>query len=1180
MRALAQEETTRGKISGLVKKEDGGPVADARVDITSAQHDTHFQLSTDANGHYETTWLQEGLYEVRIEGRNFLVDRFFADVVIGKVTNGDRTLTAINPGPPSILSKVDPQVTGTLPLDGRDALNVAKFEPEILPEDAGRLAATKAGSFGLAIDKISGLDSRYRLDGVDLNDETHGGITQNIALGSVSELTITRGMRDASTGPTSGGAVLMATRQGSAGGYHGEVYGLFRDSALGFAAFNGRQDPHYQRSDFGGRVGGALLSNKLFFFVDAERVHQDSRQAVVVPAPFHALTGGFSSPYRNTSGSGRLDWNFSAETHAFYRFAYNLNSMVDNFGQGYAAYDNRSHSPSHAVGVDYTRGVFVHSFRFGYLHYSNSLQDATQRPDVLGLPGINLRFSDLNGGAIQFGANSLAPQTTLQNNIEGRYDAVRNNPVHTIRFGVSVNRITGGGYENPYGLAPQLTSAVGSGTDTNPLHYPLLSAILSDGQQFVTERSGFGFPHGGQADTQLQGYLSGAFRLHPNLTLTWGVHYVRDSGRTNSDLSPVRCSEIVAALPSVTLPCSGGGILLDQFGPGLGSTVGNPSFNFGPQFGVAWDPYRNGRTVIRGGAGWFYDTSLFSNVGLDRQTRLAQGGYAAQNVLTCAPGAAPGTEGIYLPTASGFSQFENTIGGFDIASQICGQPINTVTGAITALQNEYQQAIAALNGANPYFVGRTLAISNAANGLAAFESNYRSPRTYQMNVGIQREGWRGGVVTADYVRNVSQRFLMIQDNNHVGDKNDLQESGSGVPNAALNAITNAAMQKAPACLNNVSLPISAGAISQAVVNCYVQNVPGASINDFAVNGLDSGTAFLSGLPISIARGLTPALGAAFPGVNPLVGQGSFLASVGQAVYDGLQVGLKQNLSEPWFAFRTESFQISYTLSKYVSSGSDNPSGSTLGRDFRQAALFKGPSPLDRRHQFSFAGQLDSRWGPRLLLAGRFSSPAPTVLTLAPPTGVPQTTPGEIFRSDFIGDGSTGDVFPPKVNAGSFDPPGNAGSVYNAISKYNATQAGTVTPAGQALIDAQVVSAFQLAALHGTRPYLALPPSNQVSNPWFKSLDTAITWPLRLRESIIIEPRVSFYNILNFSNFAPLSGQLSYYYPGAGQTPLGAVGSANGTPSGAARDVLRVGAGTGVYNAGAPRQMEFGVKLTF
>ena len=1169
--SFAQEENTRGKVAGIVRDANGAPVAGANVQIFSQVHDTHYELTTDATGKYESTWLYEGQYAVRIEARNFLVDHFTLDVKIGQTANGDRKLTPINPGAPVVESHVNVERMGNLPIDGRDPLNAAKYEPEVLPEDAGRLDATKTGMFALSIDKLSGLDSRYTLDGVDMNDETHGNAVQTVALSSVKEMTVTQAQRDVTTGLSSSGVVQMTTRSG-AEGLHGEGYGFFRNSALGFAAAPGNQNPDYSREDVGGRLGGGLLDNKLFFFIDAEFVHLDAKQAVVAPYPFQAFTGRYPAPYRNTSTSGRLDWNFSPNKHAFYRFAYNLNSSVDDFGQGYSVYDTKAHSPSHAFGLDYTNGPDLHSFRFGYFNYHSSVQ-AGSSPVTLPNLAANLRFSDIAGGALQFGPSPFAPQENLQRNIEFRYDRTHTHPIHPLRFGGSVTYIGAGGYANKYGLAPQITTILGTSLNPNPASYPVLAAMLSNGQQFATENSGLGFPHGGQSDIRVQAYVTGAYRLHPNLTLTWGTNYVLDTGKTNSDLGALPCSAIVAKLPNSTLPCNNNSLLMDTFDPGFGSAVSRPLTNFGPQFGVAWDPYRNGRTVIRGGAGAFFDTSLFSNVGLDRSVRLSQGAYAATNALTCPGGvAAPGSATVYFPTSSGLSQPVTSIDGRDLATQVCGQPAGAVAGAITDLQRAYQQAVTAIGGANPYFVGRTLGISNAVNGLAAFQSDYHTPRSYQMNIGLQRQTWRGGVATADYVRNVSEHYGLIEDVNHVGDEMYLNND------AALTAITRTLAQRAPSCLPGV--PLTAGAIVQNAVTCYIAAIPGASINDFAARGLDSGTAYLAGQAASIARGVGPNAGAAFSGVNQLVGSGSFQASIGHSIYDGFQGSIKQDLDIPYFAFKAETFKLTYTLSKFVTSGGDNPSQSSAAYDFRDAALYRGPSPLDRRHQISLAGTLDTRWGPRIFYSLRIDSPAPSVLTLAAPSGNPQTTPGEIFRTDFTGDGTPGDIFPPRLSAGSFSPPTGSSNIYNAISKYDATQAGTLTPAGAQLVTEKILSAAQLSVLHGVTPFVALPPLNAVSNPWFKSFDTALTWPLHWRDSILIEPRVSFYNLFNFSNFAPLSGQLSYYFPGVSQPLTGSVGSANGTSSGASRDVVRTGFGTGVYNAGAPRQMEFGVKITF
>ena len=182
-----------------------------------------------------------------------------------------------------------------------------------------------------------------------------------------------------------------------------------------------------------------------------------------------------------------------------------------------------------------------------------------------------------------------------------------------------------------------------------------------------------------------------------------GVNYVRDTGRTNSDIASIPCSSINQKIVLVpVLPCAGNDPILDSFGDrkGLGHRVNQPDWNLAPQIGVAWDPGRNGRTVIRAGGGMFFDNFLLQNAYQDRISRLSQGQYFRSFNL-CPTGA------VLFPDGSPV----NNVDGLDIATQICGQPIGTVATAIEDLQQAYLETQSAItSGPNVYSLANSLAV--------------------------------------------------------------------------------------------------------------------------------------------------------------------------------------------------------------------------------------------------------------------------------------------------------------------------------------------------------------------------------------------------------------------------------------------------------------------------------------
>ncbi len=159
---------------------------------------------------------------------------------------------------------------------------------------------TKVGYNSVSINGDFGRTPRIEVDGLDISDETVGTTTQNIALSSIQEFNIGRSSLDISTEITSTGSINLATRSGT-NAFHGQGFYQFRDYSAGFADLPGAVSSQFQRNQFGGRLGGAIIKNKVFFFIDSERLKQDSEDAVDVGAPFQPLPAA-STPLQKLAG--------------------------------------------------------------------------------------------------------------------------------------------------------------------------------------------------------------------------------------------------------------------------------------------------------------------------------------------------------------------------------------------------------------------------------------------------------------------------------------------------------------------------------------------------------------------------------------------------------------------------------------------------------------------------------------------------------------------------------------------------------------------------------------------------------------------------------------------------------------------------------------------------------------
>ena len=1161
----AQTTVATGSIQGTITDPSSAVVAAAKVTITNRATGRVITTTTNASGAYASGALIPGDYTVQVEAAGFKTMAVTIPIEVGVTASGNFKLQLgetgqvievqaselqVNTEQASVQGVLDPQQIENLPINGRNFLDLAQLEPGVQIQDGGNFDPTKKGFSSISFGGRFGRTARIEVDGVDISDETVGTTTQDIPQGAIQEFQLGESMLDLSTELTSSGSVNVVTKSGS-NSYHGQGYYNFRDQSLD-ADLPGASHTPFQRNQFGGNFGGAIIKNKVFFFLDAERTKQDFAQPVIAGPPFD-LTGNYSAPFREGEGIGKLDYQFGKNYKMFYRFSYDQISDFSSFeATAFQPLDNTNHTRDHVVGFDFTTGAFTHSIRFGYMKFFNKIVSGTNSstpfnpssPIELAIgPDPNcLNSSGAVPDLFCSGQGLLAPQATVQSNHQIKYDGSRAIGSHILRYGGGYDRIHGGGFAGFLADGPAVndsatdcTLANGTynplcgtlpGGAANALNYRANLVVLGNGQGFNTPVPAFGFSGGSLGpDNRISWYVGDSWKIRRNVTLTYGLRYVRDTGRTDSDLAPI------SQLNQFN----------NQFYSGLGDRVNNPNKNFAPQLGVAWDPTNQGKTVLRGGIGLFYENSIWNNVIFDRPGRLTNGTFLAF-ALACSGGtpqkvSLPGTSTVITPT-------------------FCNQPIGQVQSQIAGLQAQYQAAAQAVgSGPNSTFIGSTLTDNATATSTDLFAPDYKTPRSVQMNFGIQHEIRKGMVLTADYLRNVSTHTLLLVDTNHVGDAR----------------FFNRAAAQAAVSATNEKFGCGAG-FDQASSQCAIGK--GATIVNYASAGLDSGYELCSGgFPCALV-GAPPA---AFPGINPNVGSNQMNFPIGRAVYNGLQASLKQDVHNPFKGVRYLNLQVSYALSRYDAEANDGDFVNSA-LDYANPSKYFGPSALDRTHQISFGGIMELPFSFRTSIIGHFYCSLPITLTL-PATGAP----GGMFVSAVNGDG-TGDGYSangsygtlgsilPGTNIGSFGRGVNPGNLNTVISNYNDNYAGHPTPAGQVLINNGFFTLTQLQQLQAVMPTLASAPANEVTNGWLRDLDLNLNWTYKVKERVELEPGVSFFNVLNFVNYDTPKNALSGILNGQ-------AGTANGT-AGVQPDSLRVGLGSGVFGLGAPRLVEFSLKLTF
>jgi len=655
--ALAQ--VSGAALSGLVTDEQGGPVPDAKVSVKNVGTSVVREIATNADGFYSVPNLLPGSYEVTVSAKGFqtTVQRGIALTVGGqqalnvslKIGQLNQTVE-VSAAPPDIQttsstvgSTVDSTTVRELPLNGRDWTSLATLEPGVtsIPNQVGTGFSANKGNRGFGNQLSNGghraNENTYRVNGVSINDYSNGSpggaSGLNLGVDGIQEFSVLTSNYTAEYGRTSGAVINAITKSGT-NELHGTVFFFDRDKIFDAKSFFDPAGPisPFRRIQFGGSGGTAIVKDKTFVYGTYEGVRQnkpgsqsihvptDAERAMAVPAvaPYlklwpeapsgtpvdsNGITQTFNVALPTISNENyftvRVDQKQSEKDSLAFGYFYDsgpqtqpdplLNAIHQVFSrrQSASAEDTHIFSPTLVntlrLGLSRVRGDINNPVSGDSVATDTALAVAPGAigPPQIGVPGVLTTAIGLGG------LNRFVHRWTSGQLYD---DAFLTRGTHSIKVGFAFERML-------YNITEKLSP---NGRFNN---YATLADLLNNKADQLNALAPGGSNEVAIRESLFAGYVQDDWRFRPNLTLTMGVRYEfttlpKDANNRIQEITTLVNCATPGVLPGPNSPC--GPVHVNSF------ISNNPTTkNFEPRVGFSWDPFKNGKTAVRGGFGIF-----------------------------------------------------------------------------------------------------------------------------------------------------------------------------------------------------------------------------------------------------------------------------------------------------------------------------------------------------------------------------------------------------------------------------------------------------------------------------------------------------------------------------------------------------------------------------------------------
>ncbi len=344
MAATAVAQVTTAGITGTVEDSTGRVVPGATVTATNNATNQARSVTSGDNGSFSITNLQPGRYTVSVEASSFSrsvikdVDlnvgtsrTMLVELKAGEISAvveivADDTLVETTRS--NIDTTISPKEIANLPLLNRTFAGLTIIAPEA--RQIGNFDPTKTRLGTIAFNGGDGRGVNVNVDGGDNKDNVVGSLLQNFAYESIQEFQVQQHRWGADQGRAVGGVVNVITKSGG-NDIHGSAFANFRHHNLQARDFfdkqSNRDNPPFQRQEFGGSVGGPIKRDKLFYFFALERFRERQETPIAgdAVAQLQAIPGVnfvpvIPTPYDDTLLTAKVDHKATSKQSLFYRF--------------------------------------------------------------------------------------------------------------------------------------------------------------------------------------------------------------------------------------------------------------------------------------------------------------------------------------------------------------------------------------------------------------------------------------------------------------------------------------------------------------------------------------------------------------------------------------------------------------------------------------------------------------------------------------------------------------------------------------------------------------------------------------------------------------------------------------------------------------------------------------------